>query len=341
VTGGETDAAGIAAILANARSVLLGSHRNPDGDSVGSVLGLAHVLRSRGVEVACLFPQGVPEAYRFLAGADTAVERIDPHARFDLAVVLDTGDPALLHPNWPPRDAYGRLLVVDHHPMRTHFGDHVFRRDTAACVGEMVLEVTDALGFSLDKPLAEAVYVALATDTGFFRYSSVTEGTFRLAARLVAAGVSPWKIAYRAEENFPPARLKLLAEVLGTLRMAAGGAVAAIVVRPGLLERLGLGAEHLENMVNFARGIRGVEVAAQFRVNDEGRVRVSFRSRGRVDVAVLARAFGGGGHHAAAGATLDDPLDVAIDRVLAEAAAAVMALEPLESDEDDFFLENG
>lgn len=326
-----------AELLGAARRVLLGIHRNPDGDAVGSALGLAHVLRGRGAEVVCFFAEGVPEPLRFLAGAGDTVARLPDGPPFDLAVALDCGDRSVLPRNWPDAARYRGLLVLDHHPVRRPFGDWTYRDTTACCVGEIVLRLADRLGHVLDRPLAEAVYVSLVTDTGFFRYSSVTPAAFRLAARLLEAGVAPWKVAFLVDENYPPAKLEMLSEILGTLRLTAAGAVASLTVRPGLLESLGLGNEYLEGVINFARGIRGVEVSAQLRINEEGKVRVSLRSRGRVDVAALARAHGGGGHHNASGCTLDPPLEEARDRIEAAAAAAVAALPPLDPGDESFY----
>ncbi|NMC70900.1 MAG: bifunctional oligoribonuclease/PAP phosphatase NrnA [Myxococcales bacterium] len=326
-----------AELLGAARRVLLGIHRNPDGDAVGSALGLAHVLRGRGAEAVCLFAEGVPEPFRFLAGADRTVDRLPDGPPFDLAVALDCGDASVLPRSWPDATHYRGLLVLDHHPVRRPFGDWTLRDATACCVGEIVLRLADRLGHVLDRPLAEAVYVSLATDTGFFRYSSVTPAAFRLAARLLEAGVAPWKIAFLVDENYPAARLEMLSGILGTLRLTAGGAVATLTVPPGLLERLGLGNEYLEGVINFARGIRGVEVSAQLRVNEEGKIRVSLRSRGRVDVAALARAHGGGGHRNASGCTLDPPLEAARERIESAAAAAVAALPPLAPGDESFY----
>jgi len=326
-----------AKILAGARTVLLGIHRNPDGDAIGSALGLAHVLRARGVEVTCLFAEGVPGPFRFLAGAERFVRQLPPGPPVDLAVALDCGDASVLPRSWPGPDRYRTLLVIDHHPVRRPFGNRTFRDTGAACVGEIIVRLADRLGHVLDRPLAEAAYVSLVTDTGFFKYPSVGPASFRLAARLLEAGVSPWKAAYHCDEGYPAGKLTMLSEILGSLRLDAGGAVATLVVPPGLLPRLGLDNEHLENVINFARGIRGVEVAAQLKVNDEGQVRVSLRSRGRVNVAALAQRHAGGGHHNASGCTLAPPIEAARERIVADAAALVAALPPLDPDDDSFF----
>jgi phosphoesterase RecJ-like protein len=329
-----------ARLLETPKTVLLGIHRNPDGDAIGSALGLAHVLRTRGAEVTCLFAEGVPEPFRFLHGADRAVRTLPAGPPFDLAVALDCGDASVLHKSWPGPERYRALLVIDHHPVRRAFGNWTHRDVAAACVGEVIVRIADRLGHRLDKPLAEAVYVSLVMDTGFFKYPSVTPGSFRLAARLLEAGVSPWKAAYYCDEDYPANKLPMLAEILGTVRLDANGAVASLVVPPGLLPRLGLGNEYLEAVINYARGIRGVEVAAQLKVNDEGKVRISLRSRGRVDVAALARSHGGGGHHNASGCTLEPPLEAARERIVADAAAAIAALPPLDPNDESFFEQN-
>ncbi len=326
-----------AELLGAARRVLLGIHRNPDGDAVGSALGLAHVLRGRGAEVVCFFAEGVPEPFRFLVGADRTVDRLPDGPPFDLAVALDCGDASMLPRSWPDATHYRALLVIDHHALRRPFGDWTHRDTTAGCVGEIVVRLADRLGHVLDRPLAEAVYVSLVSDTGFFRYPSVSPAAFRLAARLLEAGVAPWKVAFLVDENYPAAKLELLSAILGTLRLTAGGTVATLTIPAGLLERLELGHEYLEGVINFARGIRGVEVSGQLRVNEEGKIRVSLRSRGRVDVAALARAHGGGGHHNAAGCTLDPPLEAAREGLEAAAAAAVAASAAAAAGDESFF----
>ena len=198
-------------------------------------------LRDLGTRISQTYrTTGVPEPFRFLAGADRTVRELPPGPTFDLAVALDCGDPSVLPRTWPPRGRWEKLLVIDHHPVRRAFGDWSCRDTRAPCVGEMIVRLADRMGHALDRPLAEAAYVSLVMDTGFFRYPSVTAQAFRLAARLLEAGVSPWKVAYRCDEDYPPARLPMLVEILGPLRLDANGAVASLVVPPGLLERLGL-----------------------------------------------------------------------------------------------------
>jgi phosphoesterase RecJ-like protein len=290
-------------LLSGKKRLLVATHRNPDGDAVGSALAVGHMLRSLGLEAVCWIAEGVPRSYAFLEGAAEAVRRVPDGERFDATIVVDTADEAILGAPLPAREVTGPVIVIDHHKARKEWGDLYFYRDAAA-VGEIIYDLSRHLGVPMTPAFAECVYTAVLTDTGSFHYESTSASVMRMAAACIDAGVSPWKVSLRVYESFPRSRIELLVDVLATLRVDMEGRFATLMASPETLGKHGLGPDALEDFVNYARAIEGVEVAALLRVREDGAIRVSLRSRGRVDVSSLAQRFGGGGHFGAAGCTL-------------------------------------
>jgi len=287
-------------VLERADSVLLTTHRSPDGDAVGSSLAAAHLLRTLGKSVVVWIPSGVPGPYAFLPGAGDVHVGGHPAGPFDATLVLDTSEPGLLEVALPGPEVSGKVLVLDHHLSGGTLGDERIRVGVAA-TGELVWELSGLLGVPPSRELAVCVYVAILTDTGMFRYDLTSPESHRIAARCLELGVRPYEVARHVYESYPPTYLSVWAELLGTLRLDLDDRFAFLVVPPDLLSRHGVPEEALEEVVGYPRGIEGVEVAALIRHKADGRVRVSLRSTGRVNVADLASRFGGGGHFGAAG----------------------------------------
>jgi phosphoesterase RecJ-like protein len=309
----------VAQALRQAGRVLVVMHAHPDGDACGSSLGLALALRERGQDVTLFCHTAVPDNLRFLAGLETMVSSLPADARWDATVVCDVGASHRIGPGLPERPRLGTLLNVDHHLTSDDFGDLNYVDAEAAAVGVMVFRILRELGHPLSRDVAHALYTSLLTDTGSFRYSCTDPEALRTAAELVAAGAEPWHVASHVYEQQPVERLRMLREVLGTLELTEDGRFASLVVTRDL-DWVAKGDRSLtDGFIHFARGIRGVEVAAQFSEQPPGaeaRWSISLRSRGRVNVAAVAAAFGGGGHHNAAGARLDGTLDEARERIL-------------------------
>ena len=291
-------------IAAQGRSFLVATHRNPDGDAVGSCLAVRLILRGLGKEALAWLPEGVPQSYRFLEGAGEAVRTLPAGEKFDATFVVDTADEGILGAPLPPRETTGPVVVIDHHRTRTEWGEVYLYRDASA-VGEIVFDLARDLGATVTTALAECVFTAMMTDTGSFRYETTTARVMHVAAECIELGVSPWKVALEVYETFPRSRVELLVEVLSTLRVDIEGTFASLLARPEALARHGLGPDALEDFVNYARAIEGVEVAALLRRRQDGAIRVSLRSRGKIDVSLVAKNFGGGGHRGAAGCTIE------------------------------------
>ena len=290
--------------LRTARRVLLTMHRGPDGDALGSALALACALREMGREVTVYNPDELPYNFRFLRGADQVVTSLPADAAFDITVATDAGSFERLGPHVPPKPGRGVLINLDHHITTEPFGDLNYVDPEAASVGVLAFKIIAGLNHPVSRDAAECIYASILADTGCFRYSSTDPECLRVAAALIEAGVEPWEMTVRVYEQQPLARMKLLAEVLGTL--AVHGKLATITIKNEMIARTGTGTDLTDGFINYARSVDGVEVAASFSEPAQAGApwHVSFRSRGRVDVSAIAQKFGGGGHHNAAGCSI-------------------------------------
>jgi bifunctional oligoribonuclease and PAP phosphatase NrnA len=312
----------IAETVRRGRKFLVASHENPEGDAIGSILALGRGLRRLGKQVTLFNPDPVPEVLAFLPGAKRIVRRLPAGARFDAAFALDCGDRKRLGDGFPGPEKIGRLVNIDHHASNTRFGDLNLVDPLASSAAEMVFDVLRALSAPPDRPAAENIYAGILTDTGSFRYANTREKTFSAARACVLLGVEPWKIADKIYDTQPPARLILLRRVLKTLKIEAGGKVSSVVVTRRMLLQAGAVPALTEDFINFPRSVKGTQVAILFREAEAGKYRVSFRSRGRVDVSRISRRFGGGGHPNAAGCTVAGTLREVRAKVLRQVRGA-------------------
>jgi len=318
------DPAAVVARLRAAGSALVTTHAAPDGDAVGSELALAGLLERLGARVVVANRDPHPANLAFLPGVERLTRADDLPAdlssAFDLAVVVDC--PGLDRPKIPGLDRLP-LVEIDHHLENALFGEPCLVDEAAAATGELILELWDAAGLEPDPASAVALYVAIVTDTGDFRYANTTPRTLRAAARLVDGGVRPAEIARALWEQVPERVVRLTGAVLSTLSFAAGGRAAVLHCDAAMLAATGARREDTEDLVNHARAIAGVQVAVFLKAFTPDAVRISLRSRGAVDVQAIARGFGGGGHREAAGCTVPGSLDEARRAVVNAVAAAL------------------
>jgi len=306
------------------RHVVLSTHLNSDGDGAGSEAAAAHWLTRRGLHPSIVNPTPFPDMFRFLLAegmdawtpADAEGEKAMREA--DVFLVLDTAEPSRLGSVVGRIDGR-RVLVLDHHPATSSSIGDVIVCDPAACAtGELVFDLIREAGDEVTLLEAEGLYVAIATDTGSFRYANTTATTHEIAADLLRAGVDPEDMYGRIYAQYTPAGLELVRRALERLRVADDLPVAWITLRQTDLAQTGASKEDLEGIVEYARRIRGVRVALLFRELHDGTTKVSLRSSGDVDVAAVARALGGGGHVKASGAVVADGLEATEARVLKE-----------------------
>jgi phosphoesterase RecJ-like protein len=309
-----TAAQAFAELLVPGRRVCLTTHVNPDGDGLGSEAGLVLLLRELGVEAVIANPTPTPTRFDFLfrdvPRADRTAEAVKTLRTADIIVVLDISDLGrlgMLSSTVAERGV--PVACIDHHmspgtlPPGPRYVD-----PTAAATGELVAEMALANRWPLTKQVARALYVAILTDTGGFRFSNTHPRTLRIAAELLETGLDPESIYLDVYANAPIGRPRLLAEALQTLVVEPDVGLGWVTVPPGAVERHGVTVDDLEGIVEFPRSVAGVRLAVLFREMSQGRVKVSLRSVGDVDVAVFAKPYGGGGHSHAAGMALEGTL---------------------------------
>lgn len=315
--------AAVEAIL-NAKRIVLAAHVNPDGDTLGCVLALTHLLRGLGKDALPLSADGVPDIYRWLSGTEwvqTSTERRD----FDLAIVCDAGALERVGRSViPVIESAPNLIDIDHHVADGPFGDIRILDSRAAATAELVWELIFALENKTGKEpatkaIADCLMVGLITDTGSFKFPNVTPKTFLLAARLQRLGAVPSEISELVYENKSFASLKLLGRALDALQTTEDGRIAWTHVTATDFAELGAEDADTEGIVTHVRAVKGVQIGILFREVPGGKIRISLRAREGADVNKIANVFGGGGHKLAAGCSLLPPLADVEQAVLAEA----------------------
>jgi phosphoesterase RecJ-like protein len=314
----------LAAHLVAGRRLALSTHINADGDGCGSEAALARLLAQRGMSSRIVNPTPWPALFDFLLGddvVDASPKGAKALAGIDVLIVVDISDVKRLG---MLADAVRKLqvprLVLDHHVPSEDPAGTVLLTDTTACAtGELVYDLARVLGLEITPSIARALYTAILTDTGSFRFSNTSPRCLAVAAELLAHGVNPEEMYQRVYANAPLGRIRVLAEALGTLEVDQEHGLAWLSVTPGSVERHDVKSEDLDGIVEHARSIAGTKMALFFRDLGHGKIKVSFRSTGAVDVNQFARRFGGGGHAKAAGALIVGSLEEVRETVVAAA----------------------
>jgi phosphoesterase RecJ-like protein len=286
---------------------VVASHAHPDGDAIASTLALVNFLSELGKQAVAFNVDGVPEELQFLPGANQVVSDPGMLDSYDAGFVLDSGQLDRAGAFLPEHCL--QVINIDHHPHSQLFGSVNFVDEEACATGALIHRVILAAGHPLSLDVALCLYTAILSDTGSFRYSNANPEAFAIASGMVKAGVSPWHVAGNLYESHPVERVKLLSRVLDTLIVSPCGRFGSVAVTNEMFLATGAGPEHTDGLINYPRSIRGVEVALFFRQVENDLFKVSFRSKGHVDVGSLARELGGGGHHNAAGATVSGSME--------------------------------
>ncbi len=313
-------------VIDGAKLYVLVTHVNPDGDAIGSQVGLGRYLLSLGFEVRIVNQDETPNELRFLEFDGPFAERYD-EARHD--GLLDAADAIVLVDNSAPdrlgcmeapvRARTPKTLCIDHHPTRgTPWARNVI--DTSAsATAVLIYELVRAGGGVPDRAAAEALYAGLATDTGFFRFNSTSPRAFRIAAELLDAGADPTRCYREVYERNTLAYTRLLGRTLASVSLSENSTVASAGITRGMIEACGASSVDTSEFTTPLLAIDGVRVALLFRELPGGKVKVSLRSKGELDVSLMAAEFGGGGHRNASGIVMPGRFDEVIDTVTARA----------------------
>ena len=307
-----------------ANRIVLACHINPDGDTLGCILALAHAFWELKKDVTLLSSDGVPEIYRWMPGAnmvETSTERRD----FDLAIVCDAGALNRVGEKvLPAVTSAPKLINIDHHISDGPFGDIQIVSPAASATAELIWDLIKELGVQVerelaDRAIADCLMTGIITDTGSFRYLNVTPKTFRIAAELQELGALPSPIYELVFENRSFQSQKLLGRALDSLQLTSCGKIAWGHVRASDFEEFNADDVETEGIVNHIRAVQTAFIGILFREVPGKKVRISLRARDGADVNKIAQVFGGGGHKLASGCALEPPLDEVERRVVAEA----------------------
>ena len=299
-------------LLLDAKKIVLCTHVSPDGDTLGSSLGLAQCLQKLGKEVIVYCDDLVNKSFSFIPGIEL-LQRPDANnsVEADLLVVIDASSFDRIGIVGEVVK-YKQLLNIDHHISNTHFADFVYLDSKAAATGEIICELLQEMAWPIDHNIAECFYIAISTDCGSFRYANTTPKTMRAGAWLLEQGVRPNEISDKLDMK-SRLTVEMLAKVLPSLTFEADGKIAYLTITNDLYNK----DANTDSFVNYPRYIDGVEVAIMFKAVEPKVTRVSMRSS-NVDVAQVALCFGGGGHIRAAGCTIYAPVEEAREQLLAK-----------------------
>ncbi len=257
------------------------------------------------------------EKYRFVSGAEKVTKPPAEPEDFDVAIALDTATQARLGTPAAAVRSAKTWINIDHHPSNPRYGDLVYIDAQAPATGQILFELLTSEQLPINRAIAENLFVAISTDTGSFQYPNTTARTFEIGAELIKRGADVGRLSQLLYENYPRRRIELLRDLLGTMRIEAGGRLASFSLSLAVAARLGVQPEDNEGLIDHIRAIEGVIVAVFFEELPEGKVRVSMRSKSEaVDVSAICQRFGGGGHKLAAGARLRATLADAEERVI-------------------------
>jgi bifunctional oligoribonuclease and PAP phosphatase NrnA len=301
--------------LARSEHALLASHTNPDGDAIGALLAMGIALEKRGCQVALYNESSIPAVYRFLPAVDRIQKQLTDWRHFDTAVIMDCG---VLNRVGSAADAIATIPVViniDHHITNTRFGQYHLVDVNACATSEIVYRLIQAMDLDVDVAMATAIYTGILTDTGSFRFSNTNQAAFSICEAMVAAGVKPSTVAQHVYGTYSLGRIKLLNLALDSIEISNNGYLSIMTVTREMLADTGTQPEDADGLINYARRIRDVKVAALIHELENGgesknrkRFHVSLRSDGSVDVSGIAMKFGGGGHAGAAGFSAESSL---------------------------------
>ncbi len=293
-------------LIENKSKFAITTHIKPDGDGVGSSLGLCWLLRSLGKTAEVIVHGEVPPAYMSLPGADEIRDVKEIDGKYDAVFVIECSDvsrPGIagLHDQF--------TVNIDHHSTSEHFGTINWIDSTASAVGEMIYNLCKAIGGRITKEIAECVYMALVTDTGSFHFPNTSDRTLKVASELVKAGARPSTIGEAVYNNYPWSRIELMRQVLGTVKRDDSGKIAMLRQTIEMKEVSGAIDGDNNGFVNIPLAAKDVVAAVYMREVGTDQYRVSLRSKGDINVAKVAESFGGGGHKNAAGLRIEGNWD--------------------------------
>ncbi len=302
--------------IAQSSSIALITHINPDGDAIGSTIALMHALdkMEKSVDVYC--QDNIPSMFDFLDGVNRITKPDQSTKNYDLVIALDCSDPDRMGTCAPIMDRAITSANIDHHVSNTFYANINVVDEEASATGEIIYKLVTQLEIEPNKSIAEALYTAIVSDTGRFSFSNTTSKTHRIVAHLIEWGADVVKLSNLLFNNHSLEWVRLLGQAINSLAIYYDGKVAIMHITQAMMDRVGATEEHSNGIIQYAKDITGVELAALLREVNDSTIKVSLRSQSIIDVSLLAQEFGGGGHKRAAGCTINLPLIPAQDSLM-------------------------
>jgi phosphoesterase RecJ-like protein len=294
----------IAVLIKRTDKIAILPHIAADGDAVGSSLALAIELSAMGKDVSVILEESIPQIYEFLPGTGLAFVYPEGDRAFDLAIALDCGDIERLGSRRGIFERAGVTINIDHHRTNNGFADYDLVDTLSAATGEIIYRLFEAMEVDPGKDTAACLYTAISTDTGSFRYSNTVPMTHVICAELLKKGIDVADISKRVFDTASYGKVRLTGEAIDSLELYFDGKAAIMCLTEEAIRRSGAAEEDSDGIINIARNIRGVEVAAMLRQMAGGDIKVNLRSNYTADVSALAMKYSGGGHKRAAGFTV-------------------------------------
>jgi bifunctional oligoribonuclease and PAP phosphatase NrnA len=324
----ETQSVKIREIISTIREYerfIVATHVRPDGDAIGSVLGMKLILQRLGKSAVGLSQDKFPPEFEFLPGTEEIRSRPSPSADYDVAILVDCGDFDRVGNEISEfiRTRVPIVINIDHHCMHMPFGNVYWVETSASSTCEMLFDICTCLSLPLDADLASLLYTGILTDTGSFRFSNTNRRVFEVVSMLVESGADPVRIAGQVYDSASPEKLNLLARVLGTIEFHCRSRIATAELTLGMLAGTAATYMDSEGFINHLRSVKSVDLAILFREGNDGLIHVSLRSKEGIDVARFAQRHGGGGHRQAAACRIPGTLNSVRSMLTSEAATYI------------------
>ena len=298
--------------LTESQAIFLSTHINPDGDAIGSLIALGLGLQQYGKHIYLYNESPIPAVYRFLPGVQLVQQVLPESSAWDTAVVLDCGTLDRIGAAVDFVRGLPQVINIDHHVTNTNFGQYRLVDSTACSSAEIVYRLLKRMAVTIDAAIATSIYTGILTDTGSFRFANTNSAAYTICSEMVQAGVDPYTVAQHVYGTYSLGRIKLLNMALDSIEISANGKLSLMTLTQDMFRETDTNPEDVDGMINYAKRIEDVKVAALIMENENGAVQkryhVSLRSDGTVDVAEIAASFGGGGHFSAAGFGVESSL---------------------------------
>lgn len=313
----------ISEVLKKSSRIAILPHIAADGDALGSSLALVLALKKLNKAAIMFVEEEIPQLYNFLPGLQYAEVYTSSNMKFDAAVAIDAGDAERLAKRFEIFDNSIVTINIDHHSTNTEFAIHNYVDTKAAATGEIIYNLINLLCVEYNMDIATCLYVAIATDTGGFRFTNTTSHTHSIVAELLKEGVNVGDISQRVFDSTSYEKVRLLGKAADSLELLDNGKIALISITNEMIRKVGAKEEDCDGIVSIGRNIRGVKVAVMLRQLDNGEIKVNLRSSSEFDVSLIAGMYSGGGHKKAAGYTTRGSLEEAKNMLLKDIREAL------------------